>query len=86
MLDAGLECILIKFVDDTKLGGTVDSLEGGEVLQRNPDKSEVWAITNHMKLKISAGFCTQGGATLDICRLWGKRLQKGIWGLWSMAS
>lgn len=28
-LEAGLECTLIKFAGDTKLGGAVDSLEGG---------------------------------------------------------
>ena len=30
-LDAGLECILSVFADDTKLGGAVGSLEGLEV-------------------------------------------------------
>lgn len=27
-LDAGVECILSKFTDDTKLGGAVDTLKG----------------------------------------------------------
>lgn len=31
-LDSGLECILRKFVDYTKLGGAAESLEGGEAL------------------------------------------------------
>ncbi|KAJ7425837.1 RNA-directed DNA polymerase from mobile element jockey-like protein [Willisornis vidua] len=48
-LDAGLEGILSKFADDTKLGGAVDSLEGREALQRNLDKAEDWATTNLMK-------------------------------------
>ncbi|KAJ7425836.1 hypothetical protein WISP_20396 [Willisornis vidua] len=41
--------MLSKFNDDTKLGGVVDSLEGGEDLQRNLNKSEDWAVLDHMK-------------------------------------
>ncbi|KAJ7412506.1 rna-directed dna polymerase from mobile element jockey-like [Pitangus sulphuratus] len=48
-LDAELEGILSKFADDTKLGGAVDSLEGREALQRDFDRLEDWAISNHMK-------------------------------------
>ncbi|KAJ7413937.1 hypothetical protein BTVI_41932 [Pitangus sulphuratus] len=48
-LDAELEGIVSKFVDDTKLVGAVDSLEGREALQRDLDKLEDWTITNHMK-------------------------------------
>ncbi len=33
----------------TKLGGAVDPFEGGDSLQRNPDKLEIWAIISHMK-------------------------------------
>ncbi|KAJ7404803.1 rna-directed dna polymerase from mobile element jockey-like [Willisornis vidua] len=48
-LDAGLEGILSKFADDTKLGGAVVSLEGREGLQRDLDKLQRWTITNQMK-------------------------------------
>lgn len=48
-LHAGLEDVLSKFADDTKLGGAVATTEGGEDLQRDVDKTEKWASTNHMK-------------------------------------
>jgi len=52
-LDAGIECALSKFADDTKLGGAVDSLKGKEPLERDLDRLESWAITNHMKFNKS---------------------------------
>ncbi|GAB0175575.1 mitochondrial enolase superfamily member 1 [Grus japonensis] len=48
-LDVGLEGVVSKFADDTKLGGAVDSVKGGEALQSDLDRLENWAITNRMR-------------------------------------
>ncbi|KAJ7415088.1 RNA-directed DNA polymerase from mobile element jockey-like [Pitangus sulphuratus] len=48
-IGAGLEVILSKFANNTKLGGAIDSLEGREAMQRDLEKSEGWAINNPMK-------------------------------------
>ncbi|KAK4806138.1 hypothetical protein QYF61_001061 [Mycteria americana] len=52
-LDAGVECTISKFADDTNLGGAVDSLEGQDALQRDLDRLEHWAMINDMKLNKS---------------------------------
>ena len=37
-MDSGIECSLSKFVDDTKLCGTVDTLKGQDAIQSDLDR------------------------------------------------
>ncbi|PKU33782.1 rna-directed dna polymerase from mobile element jockey- hypothetical protein [Limosa lapponica baueri] len=42
-LEDGVECTLLKFADDPKLGGVADMSEGCAAIQRDLDRLEKWA-------------------------------------------
>ncbi|GAB0182148.1 cAMP-dependent protein kinase inhibitor alpha [Grus japonensis] len=48
-MDNGIECTLSKFADDTKLCGSINTLEGRDDVQRNLDRLERWDHANHTK-------------------------------------
>lgn len=48
-LDDGIEKVLIKFADDTKLGGTTSILEDRIRIRNDLDKLEKWTGKNRMK-------------------------------------
>uniref|UniRef100_A0A8B9J0M6 Reverse transcriptase domain-containing protein n=1 Tax=Amazona collaria TaxID=241587 RepID=A0A8B9J0M6_9PSIT len=48
-MHSGIECALSNFVDDTKLCGSVDMLEGRNAIQRDLDTLVRWADANLMK-------------------------------------
>jgi len=49
-MDSGIECVLCKFANDTKVCGAVNTLEGRDAIQRDLDRLERWACMNFIKL------------------------------------
>jgi len=54
-MDSRIECTLSKFVDNTKLCGAVDVLEGRDAVQSDLDRLERWACVNLMKFNKAKG-------------------------------
>ena len=52
-MDSGVKSKLSKFVDDTKLGGKVDSRGGGEQIQESIDTCTDWAKDWQMEFNLS---------------------------------
>jgi len=48
-LDSGIECTLSKFADNTKLSGTIDTIEERDTIQRYPGMLKNWAHENLMR-------------------------------------
>jgi len=91
-INSGIECMLSKFADDTKMSGVVDVPEGQNATQRDPDELEKWARVNIMRFnRPSARSCAWIRATPSINTGWEMKglrgaLRRRTWGYWWMKS
>lgn len=69
-----LPIILNQVADNTKLGGTIDSLKGGEALQRDLHRVEHWQSPTMWNLRTNARCCTWDDVVLDILIEWVTRV------------
>ncbi|PKU46144.1 rna-directed dna polymerase from mobile element jockey-like [Limosa lapponica baueri] len=70
-LDDGIKRTLMKFADDTKLSGEVDTLEGRVTLQEDLDRLEEWANKNLMKFnKEKCQIESQGKISRRVSKAW----------------
>ncbi|GAB0176068.1 cAMP-dependent protein kinase inhibitor alpha [Grus japonensis] len=74
-MDSRIECTLSRFADDTKLCGTVNTLEGRDAIQRDLDRIERWACANHMKFNKCKVLHMGQGNPKHNCRLGGEWIE-----------
>ena len=91
-MDSRIECTLSKFVDNTKLCGAVDVLEGRDAVQSDLDRLERWACVNLMRFnKAKCKVLQWVGAIPSTNTGWGMKgwraaLRRRTWGCWLMRS